>query len=93
MQKVTVTIAIGGINPIEADIEAHMRDMIADHMAVNETEGYKVALMSAAWDETTHEYKAALIHNLAHRIDALGKRCYASKPARINAMQMVVVAH
>jgi len=89
VQKVTVTIALGGIDPVEADVEAHMRDMIADHMAANETEGYEVHLIAAVWDETTYEYHAAQMHDLARKCEALAKKCYANKPARINAITMV----
>jgi len=84
-----MTIAIGGVDP-PADIEAHMQDMIADHMALNEnTKGYEIHLIEVAWDESTYEYKSALMHDMARKVLELSKKCGARKPARIDAIKMI----
>lgn len=93
MQKVTLTLAVEGIDPTVADVEALMQDLVADHLQVSGEEGYKVLVLSAEWDTNTIEYSAALMHAQLRVVKALEAKCYASKPARRQALEMSEEAH
>jgi hypothetical protein len=88
MQKVTVTLAIEGVDPMSTDAESLLHDFVADHLTASGKPGYNVLLLDAKWDSTTIEYRAAQMSRILLDAKTLESQCYASKPSRREALEM-----
>lgn len=88
MQKVTLTLAVDGIDPTVSDVEALMQDLVADHLHISGKDGYRVLLLTAEWDQNTIEFHAAQMQAQLRAVKALETKCYASKPPRRQALEM-----
>lgn len=89
MQRVTIVVGIEGVDPSLTEVRALVNDMVRDHMEAQGNDDYRVVVLDAEWDEGTIEWKASQINALLRVTEEVTKKCYASKPAKLQAVEMI----
>ena len=79
MQRMVITITVSGVNPVIDAAEDVMADMVRDHLEASGVAGYGITVQAAAWDEDTHEYRAAVLQSLLDVIGTVERQCKSSK--------------